>query len=112
MAAVEAMETIAPFPCASIRGSTALQHRKALLRLTSIWLSQVSSLMVAGSPGREWPTLLTRMSMRPRRSTQSATSASTVALSVTSPTPTTKVPPSPSTMRRVSSAASRFTSTP
>ena len=60
MAAVEVTETMAPLPCASIRGRTALQHRKALSRLTSIWLSQVSSVMVAGSPGSERPTLLTR----------------------------------------------------
>ena len=112
MAAVEATETTAPLPCASMSGSTALQQRKALLRLTSICLSQVSSAMVAGSPGSEWPTLLTRMSTRPSRATQSATSASTVALSVTSPVPPTKVPPSLSTMRRVSSAASRLMSTP
>ena len=68
---------IAPLPCFSITGSTYLQPRNAVLRLWLICLSQTSSLIATASPGAEPPTLLTRMSMRPNRFTQSSTAALT-----------------------------------
>ncbi len=58
------MLTIAPAPWASIVGSTCLQVRKTLLRLTSTCESQTSSDSSTGPPGAEPPTLLTSTSMR------------------------------------------------
>jgi hypothetical protein len=97
---------MAPLPCASIRGRTALQHRKALSRLTSIWLSQVSSVMVAGSPGSEWPTLLTRRAGRARAGT-SAPSAGARAVSSTCGS----APPTAAPARRGAAAPGRARST-
>ena len=59
------MLTMLPLRFSTIVGSTCLQVRKTLLRLTSTCASHASSLSSTGPPAAEPPTLLTRMSMVP-----------------------------------------------
>jgi hypothetical protein len=54
----EAMLTIAPFPCRIMCGSACLQVKNMLFRLTSLTLSQLSSLVSTGPPTSTIPTLL------------------------------------------------------
>src|SRR5260221_10019540 len=84
MPEVEAMLTIAPPPCFSITGITCLQARNTLFRLKSTCASQTSSDISTGPPAAEPPTLLTRMSRRPKCSTHASTIAATALPSVTS----------------------------
>ncbi len=110
MPATEAMLTIAPLPCSTMIGSTYLQPRKAVFRLKSIWRSQTSSVIETGSPGAEPPTLLTRMSIRLKRSTQACTISRTSAAMVMSQRCVAHVPPSASMIERVSATASSLMS--
>src|SRR3954447_13202772 len=93
-------------------GSTSWHSRYALRRLTAIWSSHACGSSSTGPPGAERPTLLTRTSMRPKRSTTRATEAATCSGSVTSHASTSQAPPSSRMIRWVSAAASRSRSTP
>src|SRR6185503_7656222 len=84
MPELEAMLMMAPEPWRSITGSACLQPRKTLFRLKSTCASQTSSDISTGPPAAEPPTLLTRMSRRPKCSTQAATISATALPSVTS----------------------------
>src|SRR3954466_12869339 len=79
----EAMLTIAPPPCFSITGSTYLQPRNTLFRLKFTCASHTSSDISTGPPAAEPPTLLTRMSRRPKCATQASTISFTALPSVT-----------------------------
>src|SRR5215471_4700898 len=110
MPETEAMLTIAPLPCRSICGSTCLQVRNMLFRLTSLTRSQLSSVVSTGPPTSTMPTLLCNTSIRPNALKQASTIAATSSASDTLPATASQVPPSLSMIRLVSAAASRLMS--
>ena len=73
-----------PPPCASIFRPTAWQHMNVPFRLSVTTLSQTSSGKSSARCREAVPALLTRTSMRPKRSTTASTSASMLARFVTS----------------------------
>src|SRR5262245_57866673 len=97
--------------CRTMCGSAALVARNMLLRLTRTTRSQSASLISSGPPTSTMPTLLCSTSSAPKRARQVSTIAATSAVRDTSPAKTSHVPPSPATIARVSSAASRRRST-
>ena len=105
------MLTIAPAPCASMIGSTALQVRKTEVRLTSSTRRQLASLASAAPPGRLMPTLLCRTSIRPQRAITASTAAAIAPASVTSAARAAASPPSPAITAAVASAAAGSMST-
>src|SRR5947209_13915803 len=90
---------------------TCFMVRNALFRLTAITRSHFSSGSSTTPPTSAMPTLLSRMSMRPKSATHARTIASTSLFLVTSARNGNASPPSPEMMFAVSSAADRFTST-
>ena len=105
------MLTIAPRPCASIRGSTHLQVRNMLLTLTVITRSHMASLVSTGPPWEVMPTLLCSTSTRPQASSAAATACCTSGSSVTSAATASASPPSARIASQVAWAASRRWST-
>ena len=76
--AVPEMLTMLPRFCSIITLSAALQQRKIALRLTlRTWSHSSSVISCTSTMGPRKPTLLTRMSRLPQRSTTSATIRST-----------------------------------
>src|SRR5436190_1268734 len=90
---------------------TCFMVRNALFRFTAITRSHFSSGNSTTPPTSAIPTLLSRMSMRPKSATHARTIASTSLLLVTSARNGSARPPSPEMMFAVSSAAARLTST-
>src|SRR5436190_95846 len=90
---------------------TCFMVRNALFRFTAITRSHFSSGNSTTPPTSAMPTLLSRMSMRPKSATQARTIASTSSLLVTSARNGSASPPSPEMMLAVSSAAARLMST-
>src|SRR5206468_3951913 len=86
-------------PCRSMWGSTCLQVRNMLFRLTSLTRSQLSSLISAGPPTSTMPTLLCRTSIRPNDLMQASTIAATSSARDTSPATAMQMPPSLSMIR-------------
>src|SRR5215831_14246335 len=78
MPETEAMLTIAPLHCRAMCGSTCLQVRNMLFRLTSLTRSQLSSVVSTGPPTSTMPTLLCSTSIRPNAATQASTYRSNV----------------------------------
>src|SRR6187455_387568 len=105
------MLMIEPPPCTTMMGMTCFIVRKALLRLTSSTLSQLSSLISTTPPTSAIPTLLSSTSMLPKSAMQAFTIASTSAFFETSARNGSARPPSPVMMFAVSSAAFRLMST-
>src|SRR6516162_1169118 len=77
MPETEAMLTIAPLPCLSICGSTCLQVRNMLFKLTSLTRSQLSSVVSTGPPTSTIPTLLCSTSILPNAAMPASTIAAT-----------------------------------
>src|SRR5256885_15784257 len=111
MPATDEMLMIEPPPSTTISGMTCFMVRNALLRLTAITRSHLSSGSSTTPPTSAMPTLLSRTSMRPKSATQARTIASTSSFFVTSARNGSASPPSPEMMLAVSSAAERLTST-
>src|SRR5580698_3176236 len=78
------MLTILPNPCASIEGRTAFATIQAALRSTSRQRSQSASVNSNGAENTLTPALLTRISIRPKRSSVVATAPATCSDCVTS----------------------------
>src|SRR5256885_7701499 len=111
MPATDEILMIEPPPSTTINGMTCFIVRNALFRFTAITRSHFSSGNSTTPPTSAIPTLLSRMSMRPKSATQARTIASTSAFLVTSARNGSASPPSPEMMFAVSSAAERLTST-
>src|ERR1700757_687153 len=82
-----------------------------LFKLTSFTRSQLSSVISTGPPTSTIPTLLCSTSIRPNAAIQALTMAETSSARDTSAETASHIPPSPSMIRLVSSAASRLIST-
>src|SRR5438477_1328728 len=111
MPATDEILMIEPPPSTTISGMTCFMVRNALLRLTAMTRSHLSSGSSTTPPTSAMPTLLSRMSMRPKSATHARTIASTSSFLVTSARNGSASPPSPEMMSAVSSAAERLMST-
>src|SRR3954447_22172425 len=111
MPATDEILMIEPPPCTTISGMTCFMVRNALFRLTAMTRSHLSSGSSTTPPTSAMPTLLSRISIRPKSATQARTIASTSSFLVTSARNGSARPPSPEMMLAVSSAAERLTST-
>src|SRR6266851_2381112 len=111
MLATDEILTMLPPPCATMMGSTCLQVRKTLLRLTWKTRSQLASSVSTGPPSALIPTLLCRTSMRPQVSTHLVTRPATSDDCDTSARHDTQMPPSASMIALVSATASSLMST-
>src|SRR5262249_980707 len=105
------MLMMAPPPCRSMCGIAYLHIKNGPLRFTSCTRSQSSSVVDTGSPTFSMPTLLCRMSMRPKRSMVASMTARTSAARLTSPASANASPPAVRISSAVASAAARFRST-
>src|SRR3954452_18908886 len=90
---------------------TCFMVRNALFRFTAITRSHLSSGNSTTPPTSAIPTLLSRMSMRPKSATHAFTIASTSSLLVTSARNGSARPPSPAMMLAGSSPGASLTST-
>src|ERR1700761_5684848 len=110
-AEIEEMLTIAP-PCAVriIAGIAYFESRNMLSTLTCITLRYCSAFSSTTLPLLPMPTLLSRKSRRPKRSTVVSTRRLQSSSSVTSPATAAAVPPSAAIILAVLSARSRLRS--
>ncbi len=106
VAAELVMITAPPRPPAMMCGTVARQVFQAPVRLTSIVVCQVSSVMASVGDGVLMPALAQTMSSRPRAPTASPTKRSIPARSRTSTTPWITSAPSARTCSAVSSRSS------
>src|SRR5437588_525895 len=111
MPATEEILMMEPPPSTTISGMTCFMVRNAPFRFTAITRSHFSSGNSTTPPTSAMPTLLSRMSMRPKSATHARTIASTSSFFVTSARNGSARPPSREMMFAVSSAAARLTST-
>ncbi len=109
--ASEAVKTTAPFPAASMWGSTARVRRNGAVRLMPMTRSHSSSPVSAAADMLSMtPALLTRTSIPPNSSAAVSATRSTTAWSRRSPITVTAVPPARSTSSATDRAAASATS--